>query len=231
MYRRLSSLKTIETIETLKKRIAERFPYSDLEGVCKELCELAKDGELRAERIEKPNIPLRVLVSLLITVFVGVLIYTISTFDMSLGELNVGGFAQISNAVINNIVLIGAAIVFLVTAESRIKRARILTSLYELRSITHVIDMHQLTKDPSVFMQKIILTTSSPKRDMTPYELTRYLDYCSEMLSLVGKIAALYSDTTRDPVVLATVNEIESLTAGFNRKIWQKMMMLHRVVE
>ena len=27
---------------------------------------------------------------------------------------------------------------------------------------------------------------------MTPFQLSRYLNYCSEMLSLTGKIAAVY---------------------------------------
>ena len=31
---------------------------------------------------------------------------------------------------------------------------------------------------------------SSPKRLLSPFELTRYLDYCSEMLSLAAKVAA-----------------------------------------
>jgi hypothetical protein len=56
--------------------------------------------------------------------------------------------------------------------------------------------------------------------------LTRYLDYCSELLSLVGKLAALYAQSTSDPVVLQAVNDIEQLTNGLARKIWQKIMML-----
>ncbi|MFM7924284.1 MAG: hypothetical protein ACKPJJ_29030, partial [Planctomycetaceae bacterium] len=55
---------------------------------------------------------------------------------------------------------------------------------------------------------------------------TRYLDYCSELLSLVGKLAALYAQSTSDPVVLQSVNDIEQLTNGLSRKIWQKIMML-----
>ena len=45
-------------------------------------------------------------------------------------------------------VLIGAAIFFLVTLETRVKRRRALAALHELRAIAHIIDMHQLTKDP-----------------------------------------------------------------------------------
>ena len=34
---------------------------------------------------------------------------------------------------------------------------------------------------------------------MSEFELMRYLDYCSEMLSLTGKLAALYMQNMRDP--------------------------------
>ena len=49
----------------------------------------------------------------------------------------------------------------------------------------------------------------------------------SEMLSLLGKIAALYVQWFDDPAALAAVNEIENLTTGLSRKIWQKLMFLH----
>jgi hypothetical protein len=57
--------------------------------------------------------------------------------------------------------------------------------------------------------------------------LGRYLDYCSEMLSLVGKLAALYVQKFDDPVALAAVNEVEDLTTGLSRKIWQKIMIIN----
>ena len=61
---------------------------------------------------------------------------------------------------------------------------------------------------------------------MTPFELARYLDYCAEMLSLTGKLAALYGERTNDPEITGAVNDIENLTANIARKIWQKIMML-----
>ena len=61
---------------------------------------------------------------------------------------------------------------------------------------------------------------------MTRFELGRYLDYCSELLSLVSKIAALYVQRFDDEVVLGAVNEVETLTNGLSRKIWQKIMIL-----
>jgi hypothetical protein len=62
---------------------------------------------------------------------------------------------------------------------------------------------------------------------MSSFELSRYLDYCSEMLSLTGKVGALYVQNLHDPVALASVNEIETLTTGLSRKIWQKLMIIH----
>jgi hypothetical protein len=55
--------------------------------------------------------------------------------------------------------------------------------------------------------------------------MCRYLDYCSEMLALVGKIAALYAPRIDDPVALAAVDGIESLTTNLSRKVWQKITM------
>lgn len=62
---------------------------------------------------------------------------------------------------------------------------------------------------------------------MTRFELNRYLDYCSEMLALTGKVAALYVQRFEDPQAVAAVNDIETLTSGLSRKIWQKIMMLN----
>jgi hypothetical protein len=91
--------------------------------------------------------------------------------------------------------------------------------------------MHQLTKDPERMHVQGPDTRSSPKRTMTNFELNRYLDYCSEMLSLSGKIAALYVQDFPDAAVVAAVNDIEDLTSGLSRKIWQKIMILDEPTE
>ncbi|HST60751.1 MAG TPA: hypothetical protein VLK84_18770, partial [Longimicrobium sp.] len=70
-------------------------------------------------------------------------------------------------------------------------------------------------------------TPSSPRRTLTRWELSRYLDYCSEMLALNSKLAALYAQNLHDPVVLAAVDEVETLTSGLSAKIWQKLVILN----
>ena len=137
-------------------------------------------------------------------------------------------FVQAVDAGINDVVFIGIGIFFLVTLEARIKRRRALKAIHELRSIAHIIDMHQLTKDPEVILSGGPATRSSPKRTMTTFEMSRYLDYCSEMLSLIGKVAALYAQRFNDPVALSAVDEIEDLTTGLSRKIWQKIMIINQ---
>lgn len=61
---------------------------------------------------------------------------------------------------------------------------------------------------------------------MTSYQLTRYLDYCSELLALLSKLAALHAQYVEDHVVLTAVNDVESLAQGLSNKIWQKIMIL-----
>ena len=85
--------------------------------------------------------------------------------------------------------------------------------------------MHQLTKDPAIITQESN-TPASPMRDMTSFELNRYLDYCSELLSLTGKLAAVFGQSINDHEVIAASNAIELLTTNLARKIWQKISYL-----
>ena len=229
MYRCLDPDKTVRTIDILHRRIEERFPMSSLSMVCGELHLIANESKARSEWVSRPNYILRASVAVIILLSIIVLLYSISMMDISLKTIDAGELVQVMDAGLNDLVLIGAAIFFLITMETRIKRTRAISALHELRAVAHVIDMHQLTKDPSQWLNQMVLTPSSPKREMSAYELTRYLDYCSEMLSLAGKVAALYAQNFPDAVVLAAVNEVETLTTGLSRKIWQKIMILNKL--
>ena len=133
-------------------------------------------------------------------------------------RLTCGG-QSLHEAGFNDIVFFGIAVFFLLSIETRVKRRRALTVLHELRSLAHIVDMHQLTKDPALI---------SADREMSPAELGRYLDFCSDILSLISKVAALLVQHFGDGVVLAAVNEIETLTTGLSRKVWQKITILER---
>jgi len=226
-YRSLDPAEIVRTLEALNRRIEERFPGAGLARLCAELLDVARHAQQRAAWIARPLLALRAGAWGLVVLIIAGLVTTLVTFRMPVGGFDLADFIQVLEAGINDVVLIGVAVFFLVTLETRVKRRRALDALHELRVIAHIIDMHQLTKDPERLSDGRPDTASSPRRGMTADELGRYLDYCSEMLSLTGKIAALYVQRFPDSVAVATVNEIEDLTTGLSRKIWQKLMILH----
>ena len=231
MYRTLDSEKIVASLDTLEKRIEERLPSSGLSKVCAELIGIARENKARAERIARPNLWLRAAVLLLLAGLLLLLSRVGMLIDFSKTAADsVYTVLQGIEAAMNILVLMGATAIFLVTSEDRLKRRRALTALHELRSIAHVIDMHQLTKDPSSIVGGGRDTPSSPHRTLTPFLLTRYLDYCSEMLSLTAKVAALYAQSFPDPVVADAVNDLETITASLSQKIWQKINIVQGLV-
>ena len=228
-YEQLDADKIVATIDTLHRRIVERFPAAGLVQVCQKLLEIAKAARERSAQIARPIPGVRVLSALVIGVVVistGWIAWIVLHGETA-AVLRSTELIQVLEAAMSAIVLIGATVFFFVTLETRIKRSRALKAIHTLRCIGHIIDMHQLTKDPERLGQEGRDTQSSPKRTMTEFELSRYLDYCSEMLSLTGKVAALYVQTFQDAVAVSAVNDVENLTTDMSRKIWQKLVVLH----
>ena len=225
VYRQLDDDRIIETLKRLRDRISERFPTSSLARVSEELLTIARESASHVAYLAKPNWGIRASDVVAIAVMLGVVGTAATQVRLTSGAAGWTDFVQGVEAAINDLVFLGIA-VFLVTIETRLKRRRALAALHQLRSIAHVVDMHQLTKDPERLLSNTPATASSPVRTMTRDELGRYLDYCSELLSVTSKIAALFVERFDDPVTLGAVNEIESLTAGLSRKIWQKISML-----
>ncbi len=141
MFLNLDIDKTLDTIDLLGKRISERFPMSGLSGVCDELLGIARNSKQRMAWISKPNYYPRISIILILAIGLFAMFYSISYMDISIRTIDIAEFVQVSEAAINDIVLIGAAIFFLTTIETRIKRARALDALHELRTIAHVIDI------------------------------------------------------------------------------------------
>jgi type VI protein secretion system component VasF len=226
-YRALDPEKVIETIRLLHQRICERFPGAGLAGVCAELLTMAGENSSRAERIASRNVPLRVAIFVLLALGAVALVWIALLFSkVPVGADNVYSVLQGIEAGANLVVLIGAAVFFLTRIEERLKRSGALKALNELRSIVHVIDMHQLTKDPSTTVSIAGKTASSPARTLSRAEVTRYLDYCSEMLSLTSKVAVLFAQGFPEPTVTEAVSDIERIAAGLSQKIWQKINIL-----
>lgn len=225
---RLEGERIVETVERLSRRIGERFPDSGLSRLGSDLLEIAQHTQEHLDEIARPILWLRTATWLMAALLI---VGALAAFWAVLAAIPEGfesplEAVQVLEAGIQDVVFVGFGLVFLVTAENRLRRKQALVFLRELRALAHIVDMHQLTKDPDRLLHPVEDTASSPSRVLTRDELGRYLDYCSEILSLTSKLAALYAQRFDDSVVLQAVDEVEVLTGGLSNKIWQKIMML-----
>ena len=147
-----------KTIELLSRRVDERFPGSGLSGIGRQLERIAGQARARAAAIARPIAGVRVTVALLILLIAAGLAGTVGSLRRPREPIEAFQFVQVLESGINDVVLVGAGIFFLLTLETRIKRRR---------------------------------------QDFD------------------------------DGVALAAVNEVEELTTGLSRKIWQKLMILY----
>lgn len=228
--RQYSQLKVnliLDTLQKLQNRIEERFPNSGLSKVCAELNQVGIEIKDLCNHLRNPIWILRILNIIAIGLIVTMMIGAISiSMELSPGIDGLAELIQVAEAAMNELILLAIAIFFFFSLETRFKRRLALKSLHRLRSITHVVDMHQLTKDPAHILNETPSTSSSPQRAMTDRELTRYFDHCNDMLAIISKLAALHAQYMEDSVVLNAVTEVENLTQGLSAKIWQKIMIL-----
>ena len=227
-YRSLDSTHIVRTVGRLADRIAERFPDSGLAGAAFQLRATATDTARRARSLSRPYLGLRTLVFLVAATGLAALGLVLKDVDWNgiVARNNETALTALLESAVNLVVLMAAGLWFLLTLEERWKRARVQTALHELRSFAHVVDMHQLTKDPTTLLSDGPKTPSSPERRMSRFELTRYLEYCAEMLALTGKLSALYAGESHDHVVIAAAGDVENLCTDLGRKIWQKITIL-----
>ncbi len=253
-YGRLRSALVLKTLKRLQKRIQERFPDRNLHHVCARLVTVAEADMVRIKKLSGFRLlaPLLQTLSAVLVVaglvFLGVMLWPSLTQLDAMGEGYRLAVMQGIDAFVAVLAVGVGAAYLLATLDSRRVRAGVLKDLHELRSMAHIIDMHQLTKDPVKILNAeaeaaqnagqsagqsrwgalaYSPTASSPERRMSAFELTRYLDYCTEMLALIGKIAALYAEDVREPVIIQTVNDVEQLTSTLSQKIYQKIMIIH----
>jgi hypothetical protein len=227
MYRRLESAEITATALALSDRVGARFPGSGLSRIARELVGVCQDAAETAAWLGGPRRLLRLGVAFGVLIVLVAFLGTVLGVRLRLAFTTFSEFVQGLQAAIQNFVFLGITVLFLLSLERRWKRRRALRALHSLRSIAHIIDMHQLTKDPDRW------SASEADEDdedaLGTRDLIRYLDFCSDLLALISKAAALYVQDFDDSATLAAVNEIENLTAGLSRKIWQKIMILDRI--
>jgi hypothetical protein len=218
----------VYTIASLGRRIEERFPEAGLGRLCARLLQIGEQTKERLDEVERPVLWLRTATWLMTAMVVvgGVAAIQAVAVEVLAGFGSAFEAVQLLESGIQDVVVIGIGLAFLITAENRLRRRQALGFIRELRAVAHIVDMHQLTKDPDRLLHPGNETDSSPKESLTHEELGRYLDYCSELLSLTSKLAALYAERFSDAVILQAVDEVETLTTGLSRKIWQKIMIL-----
>lgn len=224
---RLSASAVQATVVRLSERIEARFPARGLARVAVELTRLAADVSVGAAgartRLRWVRLASRVGVVLVVVATLVALVLAMQ--DAGRVDSSVAWLPLIESA-INDLVFAAIAVFFLHALPNRVERGQLLDLLHRLRSLAHIVDMHQLTKDPERLRDDFVTTSASPELDLDRAGMEHYLDYCSELLSLIGKVAALCAEESRDPVVLDTVSTVETLTTGMSRKIWQKISLL-----
>lgn len=225
-YRRLSPDLIIDTVAKLSDRMEARFGGRGLTRVAQELTAFAREETGRAQRIARPMFFLRSLVYLFIIFGIAVIGYIGWTVKIDIQTQPSLDMFEGVEAFINLLILLSAGVWFLLNLETRWKRHAVLERINQLRSIAHVIDMHQLSKDPMVDLHDGVDSETPPESDLHGYDLVRYLDYCADLLAITGKLAAIYLEYVEDPVVISSVNDFESITGELSRKIWQKVTVL-----
>ncbi len=225
-FRTLDPDKILATAIVLEHRVAARFPDRGLHKVATEIVALTRSAMVETRALAPPIWWLRILIAALVIGGAALFLSVGSVIPLNRLGRDAMGSVQSIEAAINTAILAALGLTALIRLEARIKRQRVARSLHALRSVIHVIDMHQLTKDPVTLQAGYAPTAASPARMLGAQDLSRYLDYCSEMLAMTGKLAALYAQAVSDEGVAAAVNDIETLGSNLSRKIWQKITMI-----
>jgi hypothetical protein len=223
---RLDPNEVIEACEGLRARIDKRFPDSNLAAIATELRDLAQRAVPRTEWIRRPLRPLQIGVGVGIVALLVVPALALRGASVPAEGADLADVVQGIEAALSCAVFLGAATLFLVTIEMRVKRRRALRALNELRVLAHVVDMDQLGADPVDFTPARV--AEGERARMRPDDLTRALVYCGELLALTSKIAALYAHDFDDPVVLSGVDGLQRLLDGLSQRISYKASLAVR---
>lgn len=232
---KLESPHVLATVRRLESRITARFPERNLVQVATELGalieEIAGTGPRLRRRVTLARLVSWILMAALVVLVITLFVWAVVDSKGNQTFNQPGTLLPLLDSTINDVVFAGLAVFFLYSLPDRLVRADTLRLLHRLRSVAHIIDMHQLTKDPERLRASYEPTSASmPTVDVLPAEdMIHYFDYCSELLSLVGKAAALCAEESQDSVVLDTVSTVEDLTVELSQKIAQKITLVNEL--
>ena len=229
-FQRLDGQAVRRSAATLEHRVASRFPDRSLWEVCREgvglVDELNAGPGISRRRVRLARLLSRLGVVVIVLFLLGAVVLAAGDLLEEREAIGPLDMLPLLETLINDLVFGAIAVFFLLRIPERMERARVLRILHRLRSLAHVIDMHPLTKVPERLERG---SRDDGGLDLDRAELTRYLDFCTEMLSLVGKSAALFAEHTTDGDVLDAVEGIEALTSDMARKVWQKIGIIQQL--
>ncbi|MBE1548530.1 hypothetical protein GGC64_002554 [Mycobacterium sp. OAS707] len=219
------------TVGHLERRIQARFGERGLTKAARDLGHLVVSVQRQAEeshdRLRRTTLVARGVSITIVAVTLAALVYSLRSVVID-GLARTADWVPLVESIINDLVFAAIAVVFLWAFPERLERRTMLRLLHRMRSLAHVIDMHQLSKDPEQLSPTYTPTEQSIVHGLDADQLYHYLGYCSEMLSLTAKTAALCGEYSTDSVVLETISYIETLTTELSDKIWQKISLLPR---
>jgi hypothetical protein len=210
--RKLRPDKLIATSLELATWIRKEHPSAHLSDVADDVYALTTEAVAKAERIRRPMYWLRLLLTL---AFAG-LAYGVYWHYTHHSEKE---FMDLLNSLKPLGVFAGSAVIFVITLETRVKRWKALKAIHELQSVVHIIDMHQLGKDP-------MIEKFRDDPDGVEVKMEQYLHCCTALIAIVSKIGQLYLDHFYDASATTAVNEFEAVATGTSQKIWSKILHL-----
>jgi hypothetical protein len=238
-YERLDGSEVRAVIAYLGERIDTYLPrHPGLRAATDELGRVVDGLQERSRSAPRRRAALVLVARTLIVVVAAVSVVAVVTAVRDalarVGTLAAFEWLPVLESLINDLVFAGIAVWFLLSLADRVVRNDLIRRLHRLRSLAHIIDMHQMSKDPAPVLGRSVPAepgeAADPERvsprTMSARDYSLYLEYCSELLSLTSKAAALCAEESTDALVLDTVSEIENLTTGMSRKIWQKISLL-----
>src|SRR5262245_10489597 len=207
-YRHLRADRLTETADRLASRVVGRFPEASLGKVSVAVADVTREAIATAEKINRPNWWLRIgLIALAVLVLAGAVIVALTLPGQGPLLSRVGEFLFRAQGAV---VFLSAIVVFFWTLETRFKRGRVVKALHQLRALAHIVDMHQLSKDPEC-------PGEGDPAYSSPEAMTQYLHYCSELLAIISKIGQLYVEDFEDAATLAAVDQLERLGTGLSQ--------------
>ena len=176
MYNQLEISQVVSTLRRLQQRISERFPESGLSKVAAELLKIADETGPILVKQRRPHRVIQVAAGLIILLLIVVPLAALISRGVPAFDNNLSDVLQVVESAIQDIIFLSLAVYFVFTLETRLDRRVSLRELQRLRNIVHIIDMHQLTKDPEHLISPDLATPSSPEHKLTHFEMSRYLD-------------------------------------------------------